>query len=289
MAEPAPVALEREARDLSARLPPLLVEARRVAATVAAGMHGRRRAGPGETFWQFRRYQPGDPVQAIDWRRSARSDPVYVRETEWSAAQAVWLWADSSPSMRWRSSRRLPEKGGRAALLALALAVLLDRGGERVALLGGGARPSAGRAMLTRLARELADPQPGGGVPAADVDRHAQLVLLGDFLAPPETLETALRRLAQGGARGHLVQVTDPAEESLPYNGRVRFAGLEGEGEMLASRVEDLRDDYVERLTAHRAALAELARRLGWTFAVHHTDQPAQAPLLALHALLSGR
>src|SRR5690606_20158419 len=133
----SPVALRRlRAEQLAATLPPLLVAAERVAATVQQGVHGRRRVGTGETFWQFRRYQAGDTPQRIDWRQSAKADPVFVREMEWAAAQSVWLWRDGSPSMRWRSREEWPEKRAQADLLTLALAVLLVRGGERVALMG---------------------------------------------------------------------------------------------------------------------------------------------------------
>lgn len=281
-------ALQHRAEDLASTLPPLLVRAERVAATVSQGVHGRRRVGPGDSFWQYRRYQSGDPASAIDWRQSARSDPLFVRETEWAAAQSVWLWRDASPSMAWRSVRALPEKRDRAALLLLALAALLVRGGERVALLGDDQGPGTGRAVLTRLAAAL---EKGGtaGLPAAQpLPRHAVVALIGDFLAPLDETETTLRRLAASGVRGHLLQVLDPAEESLPFEGRIRFAGLEGEGEVLVRRSEDLRGDYIARLQAHRDGLRELARRTGFTFALHHTDQPPQAALLALHGALSG-
>src|SRR2546426_695698 len=75
------------------------LEARRVAATVIHGLHGRRRAGTGENFWQFRRFVSGEPANRVDWRRSARDDHLYVREREWEAAHTVWIWPDRSPSM----------------------------------------------------------------------------------------------------------------------------------------------------------------------------------------------
>ena len=147
--------MRREAEQAAARLPPLLIAAERVAATIEQGVHGRRRVGQGETFWQFRRYQPGDPVQRIDWRQSAKRQHVYIRQNEWEAAESVWLWQDTSPSMQYRSAPELPEKSERAAVLTLALASLLIRGGERVALLGSGLPPSNGRAVLERFAAIL--------------------------------------------------------------------------------------------------------------------------------------
>lgn len=280
---------EGQAQALAARLPPLLVAAERVAATVAGGIHGRRRTGPGESFWQYRPTQPGDPATAIDWRQSARSDRLFTRETEWSAAQTVWLWRDPSASMDWRSSRELPTKRDRAELLALALAALLLRGGERVALLSGALGPTSGGGALTRLAIAMdGEAAPPGPLPAAaGLPRHAETVLLSDFLSPLRDIDAAVRAVAAAGAVGHLVQVLDPAEESLPFQGRVRFAGLEGEGETLVRRTEDVRGAYAARLAAHRDGLAAIARAAGWTFAVHHTDQPPQAALLALHSRLS--
>ena len=283
------IQLQFQAEALAARLPALLVEAERVASTVALGVHGRRRSGPGESFWQFRRYQSGDPAALIDWRQSARSDPLYVRETEWMAAQAVWLWSDGSASMRWRSSNALPEKRDRANLLALALAALLVRGGERVGLFGADRPPAMGRAVLTRLASELMAQEAGGGLPQAHLPGWAHLVLISDFLMPAESITAALAGWAGASVRGHLVHLLDPAEESLPYEGRTHFFGLEGEGDMLAPRAEMLREKYQAKLADHRAALLSAAQSWGWGFTTHRTDQPPEPALLALHQALEGR
>lgn len=279
--------LQHRAEQEAAALPPLLVAANRVAATVAQGVHGRRRVGQGETFWQFRQYQPGDSVTRIDWRESAKSQRLYVRETEWEAAQSVWLWRDGSPSMDYASTRDLPTKRARADLLTLALAALLLRGGERVALLGGGTAPSHGRAVLTRLALQLE----GGtesDLPAVEtLPRHAQLVLIGDLLASLDEIERMVARFAAMGLTGYLLQVLDPAEETLPFDGRVRFEGLEREEPLLISRVETLRDAYAERLARHRAGLNAIARAAGWNFATHRTDRAPHLALLALYTTLA--
>jgi uncharacterized protein (DUF58 family) len=279
--------LHHRAEALASTLPPLLVAAERVAATVVQGVHGRRRTGSGDSFWQFRRYQPGDSAMSIDWRQSAKSDPLFVRETEWAAAQSVWLWVDLSPSMHWRSRPDLPEKSERAALLGLALAALLVRGGERVGLLGEAEPPSAGRGVLPRLAAGLQGVAANDGPPDVPLPHHAHLILVSDFLFPVDALQRALRGWA--GIRGHLVHLLDPAEESLPFEGRTRFTGLEGEGEVLAPRAEALREDYVARLAAHRADLAGIAHAFGWSFAVHHTNDSPQAALFDLYSALVER
>ncbi|MGF1609031.1 MAG: DUF58 domain-containing protein [Kiloniellales bacterium] len=281
--------LQQRAEQLAATLPPLLVAAERVAATVAQGVHGRRRVGQGETFWQFRDYEPGDAPQLIDWHQSAKSDRVFVRELEWEAAQSVWIWRDISPSMAWQSSAAVPEKRERADLLALALAVLLVGAGEHVSLLGSGLRPATGRNALPKLATVMArHREAAANVPPIEpLPRHAQLVLMGDFLAPLEEIDRMVRDYMERGVRGHLLQVLDPAETDLPYQGRVRFEGLEGEAPWLLSRVESVRGDYHERLAAQQRGLEAITRVAGWSYARHRTDHPPQTALLALYAALS--
>jgi uncharacterized protein (DUF58 family) len=294
MAEAAPSRLHvrREAEFAAARMPPLMVAAERVAATVQQGVHGRRRVGMGDAFWQFRRYEPGDSIRKVDWRQSAKSDKLFVRETEWAAAQSVWLWPDPSPSMHWRSKRSLPEKRDRADLIALALSSLLVRAGERVAVLGTGERPISGKVALDRLTqRILLRPPPlgkAGDFPAFEpLPRYATLIFVGDLLAPLEETDRLVRRYAAAGVRGYLFHVLDPAEQSLPYAGRTRFEGLEQEGHLLVKRVETVRDEYREKMAEHQAGLAAIARAVGWHYTLHLTDQAPEAALLRLYVNLS--
>jgi len=277
----------RAAEALAARLPPLSVATSRVAADVATGAHGRRHVGPGEAFWQFRRREPGDPSTAIDWRRSARSEHLFVREREWETAQSVHIRRDASASMNWRSGFRVPTKRERADLLTLALAALLIRGGERVGLIGVDGPPARDAAGLERLAEELGRQLEPVVPEEHPLPRHARVVILGDFLAPIEAAAKSVAELTARGVRGHLVQIVDPAEETLPFEGRVEFQGVEGEGDVLVSRVGGVRDAYLRRFAAHREALREIARRSGWTFAAHRTDEPPRAALLDLWNVLS--
>jgi uncharacterized protein (DUF58 family) len=274
---------------LASTLPPLLVAAERVAATVAQGVHGRRRVGQGETFWQFRRYQPGDSTQAIDWRQSAKSQHLFVRQTEWEAAQSVWLWRDDSASMDYRSSALFPTKRERAEILLLALASLLARGGEHLALLGKGMVPAPGRASLRRMAASLERRcRKGSGLPAVEpLPRHGRLVLFGDFLVTLSELQATVTAYASQGIRGHLVQILDEAEETLPFSGRVLFEGVEDEKSVLFGRTEAIRDGYRAAFGQHRDGLEAVARTAGWTLAIHHTSQPPEPALLALFLTLA--
>ncbi|MRG70707.1 DUF58 domain-containing protein [Alphaproteobacteria bacterium HT1-32] len=283
--------LEGRAEVAAAGLPPLLVRADRVAHTVAQGVHGRRRVGTGETFWQFRQYQPGDTPASIDWRQSAKRDHVFVREYEWEAAQSIWLWRDASPSMSYSSGRDLPTKPDRAELLAVALAGLMVRAGERVARLDGNERPASGRLALIRLATGLTkQAETSTGIPArANLPRHARVVMFGDFLDPLEQTAAAVRGLSAQGVDGHLMQITDPVEDAWPFAGRVQFNGLEGEASQLVGRAETLRQAYRERLQQHRAGLQGICDSCGWSFGLHRTDHSPESALMALFVRLGQR
>ena len=78
-----------------------------------------------------------------------------------------------------------------------------------------------------------------------------------------------------------------PAEETLPFMGRVRFEGMEQEKSLLISRVENVREQYWARLAQHRAGLAAIARATGWSFGMHRTDRPPHSALLALYGALA--
>jgi uncharacterized protein (DUF58 family) len=283
--------LELSAHALAKRLPALLVEASRVAQTVTHGIHGRRRGGPGETFWQFRHYEINDSASSIDWRRSASSDHLFIREHEWEAAHTVHIWTDLSPSMMFRSHLARDLKADRALMLTFAIAELLIGGGERVGLVGEGL-PSANRDTVQKMAlsfiRKLsAGPQPTLP-PHPRMSRFSECLLFSDFLDPPAEIMKSLQHIAAQGVRGHLIQILDPAEETLPYQGRVEFQGIESNDRMLAVRAEDLRSGYAKRIAAQKDAVMALARRLKWSYLLHHTDRPAGETLLALHTYLSG-
>jgi uncharacterized protein (DUF58 family) len=283
-------ALGAQAEALAAPLPPLLVAAERLSSIVGLGVHGRRKAGVGETFWQFRRYAQGDASTAIDWRQSAKSQHLFVREREWEAAEAVWFWRDGTESMRFASERTLDSKCDRASLLALALASLLVRAGERIALLGGRGKPSGGRVALNRMALALAEPAASRDAvpPHPPIGRNAQLVWLSDFLAPLSEIESAMQKLAGAGLSGHLVHLIDPVEEDFPYNGRTRFEWRSAGQSEIFGRAESVREAYRNRFRAQAEGVSGHARRLGWSYLAHRTDRRPETALTALYAALGG-
>ena len=286
------LSLRARAETLGQALPPLLAAAEHLSATVILGEHGRRRAGMGDEFWQYRPAHAGDSARMIDWRRSGRADSHFVQEREWQAAQSVTLWVDTSRSMAFTGDKTRPAKSDRARLLALALAVLLLRGGERVGLAGDAAPPRSGRAQVDRLALALADEAGAdyGAPVASGMVAHGRAVFLSDFLGDLSGVEQAMSRASDKGVRGALVQVLDPAEESFPFDGRTIFESMGGTLRHETLRAGDLKARYLARLAERKDRLAALGRASGWHSLTHHTGESAQAALLWLYrAMERGR
>ncbi|SEW03198.1 Protein of unknown function DUF58 [Aliiroseovarius sediminilitoris] len=277
--------LRSRAEALAERLPPLLAHARHLAASVELGEHGRRKPGQGDAFWQFRPAQPGDPAHRIDWRRSARSDHHYVQEKEWQAAQSVLFWVNPSRSMDFASTSDLAKKGEVARLIAMALAVLLVRGGERVGLATSAAPTGRGELALSRMATALLTPQEAE---FTDLPARSRAVFLSDFLGDTASVTRAVTRAADRGVTGVLFQILDPVEEGFPFHGRMIFEDMSGRLEHDTTEAHDLRDRYLHRLAARKSELADLARRTGWQFHTHHSGEADSAALLWLFHAIEG-
>jgi uncharacterized protein (DUF58 family) len=276
-----------EGRSLAASMPRLILEARRIAASVIHGLHGRRRAGTGENFWQYRRFMSGEAATRVDWRRSARDDHLYVREQEWEAAHTIWIWPDRSASMVFASPLVRETKLDRALTLALALAEVLVEGGERVGI-PGLLRPTSSRNVVEKIAQAIVhDTGTRHSLPPAFAPSPlAEVVVLSDLWSPIGEVKQMIGQLSASGASGHIVQVVDPAEETFPYGGRIEFVEPEGAGSVTAGRAEMWRGDYQARVEQHRIAIRDETDRLGWSFIVHRTDKSASELLLKLHGQL---
>ena len=283
--------LRADAEAQAAALPALLARAEYLAGAVLLGDHGRRRAGMGDDFWQYRPAQPGDSRRLIDHRRSAMGDVEFVREREWQIAQSVMLWVDQGASMRFASSNALPTKADRARLLGLAVAILLVRGGERVGLTGTTLPPRRGNSQIMRLAEmfttdseeDYAPPEHRAMIPSA------RALFISDFMGDVSEVKLALTKAADRGVRGVLLHVLDPSEEEFPFKGRTIFESVGGTLNHETLKANDLRDRYLDRLASRKAELQALCEITGWQYGQHHTNLSAQSALLWLYgALASG-
>ena len=289
-------AQEQNVRDRAERLaqtlPPLILAAEHLVNAFDMGVHGRRRAGTGEDFWQFKQYGPDDSTTAIDWRQSAKREHVYIRQKEQETAETVWIWRDDAPTMDYRSDAAEQSKLARATLLSLALALSLSKSGEKFGLIGQMEKASTGPASFNRFTGRIAEMQSPSLFDLKTADRlsnKSTVVLMSDFLSEPEDIAEIVMHFVNLGCHGYLLHIADPAEVDLPFQGRTRFLSMQEGDSLTLGRVEAVKEHYQSLFDSHRTQIAKLAEKVSWDYSFHRTDAPASEAFAALYAALNIR
>jgi uncharacterized protein (DUF58 family) len=274
--------LRAEAEALARQLPDVSLQAA-AADLVHPGAAGRKRAGSGEQFWQYRRYAQTDAADRIDWRRSARGDEFFVRETELETARTILFWNDPHAGFDWAGDPGRETKADRARTIMLALGITLAKDGERIGMITGSRAPSLGKSAPDKLAEDLVATQSGDLAPPRS---QALTVIASDFYDGVDAWRARLAPLASTCRSGVLLAVSDPIEHEFPFVGRTRFSRPGTALDRLFGRAETVRDTYLEKLAAHEDQLQKLAVSMGWTLVRHRTDQTALRGAAALFAAL---
>ena len=270
------------AEKIAYKLPPLVVEAIRTAESMTFGAHGRRRVGPGDSFYQYRQYTAGESTHRIDWRASARSERTFIRENEWEAAQTLFFWSDSSPSMQWHSQATPYSKEERAKLICLSLAALLLKGHEQIADMDGHMSPSRDPGALFRLHDSLSQAPTGNVPPLMDLPRRSHIIAIGDFLMDAEQMASWIEQVSAQGVHLILVEIADPHEESFPYKGPQEFEGLEAEDPLKMGNANAVREAYLSKRQRLRQALQASANQAGARYYTHLTNDSVKSLLFKL-------
>jgi uncharacterized protein (DUF58 family) len=203
---------------------------RRLADSLSYGTDHSPFLGSGVEYVQSRPYESGDSVRSIDWKVTARTGRVFVKEYESPKRMPVYLMLDTSASMTISSTRH--SKYATALFLAGGIALAcLDRVSP-VGVVGVGSqglriRPSLSKTQimewLLRLRRFRYDEDTclGGriGEITPGLSHRVLMIVLSDLHDP--TSLTALKQLAQRHDCA-VLQLQDPAERDLKGAGFMR-------------------------------------------------------------------
>ncbi len=268
-------------------LKPLLARTAAFSNSATPGPHSKNRRGTGYSFWQFRDAEPGEALRHIDWRQSAKSDQLFVREKELESCNSIFFWPDNSLSMQFAGKSGSRSKADRARLIAIAAALLLTRSDERVGILGGSA-PISGRSRISQLIDDafMQSDKDYSSPPELPMPAGSHLVVLSDFLGPWDEIESSARRIAGLRVKATFIQVLDPAECSFPYAGRIQFRSVGGTARHETLKAEAMRDQYRARLRSRQAQLNELGTTYQWSNLVHQTHEAVPPVLLWLGNIL---
>lgn len=277
-----------EAQQISARLPEILLEAQKIASTVQTGMHGRRKQGLGDHFWQYRNYDPSaDSASRIDWRQSARSDHLYVREQEDERAQTAVIWLDPSAAMHYSSSSDHRTKYEYGFLLANVLGYQLTAAGERVEC---HIKQSDKVAVnhpkhMARFADILLRCP---NTPYFDHRPNQTVILISDFLNQDmDTLHKMVRGLVNMRADIHIVSIFDPAEEKFSFEGHIKFEDMQASDEFEIQDASALKQEYETRFLDHNKQVASLVKNKNKVMSVNTARPPVDVSMRLTQMLLS--
>ncbi len=248
----------KTAGKVSARLPEILLSAQKAAQVLLLGQHGRRRAGSGDHFWQYRTYDPlAGAASRIDWRRSAQGDNLYVREREEERPKTAVLWVDPSPSMHYSSApKKQVSKYEYAFTLACTLAYVLTESGERVTTTT--QNFSATHAKdVPRLAEMLLQDSVDNSF---DRLKNAQIFLFSDFLDTDIERLKGIQKICHARQNNlDVIVPIDPNEKTYPFNGHLRFEDMTASKSFETQNAKNLKTEYLDRLKKHHEAIKLIA------------------------------
>ena len=271
-----------KAEELSNKIPSLYVKADRIANTIWEGMHNRNKDGLGDNFWQFRKYEYGDPAHLIDWKKTAKSNETFIQEKELQTLQNFVIWRDTSKSMNFRSSESIDTKLYRANLFTLALTIILSKSGENIVLNGLKTELLKGSNAVNFVSNQINEKVTDSFKSSPNINEiknNSDVILIGDFLNNINETEKTIKELSNRGINGIIIQILDPAERFFPYKGRINFNGLEGEKNILIGKAESVRNDYKKAIKIHIEKLEKLTTSYSWKYILDNSDQDASISL----------
>ena len=279
-----------KAEKLTLNISNIIIKAHSIANSVWEGLHNRSKTGVGESFWQFRKYEYGDPANLIDWKKSAKSFDTYIQEKELETLQNMVIWRDTSQSMNFRSNKKLETKIDRANLLTLALTIILSKSGENIVLNGFNSKNLRGKEAINFVSDQIAEEQDNNFHSKPNINEiknNSEVILISDFLNDIKELEKTIKKLSSRGINGNLIHIFDPAEKIFPFKGRINFNGLEQEESILIGNAESIKNNYKKAITNHCNAVKNMAFSYSWKYYTETTDVAADISLLNICNTLS--
>ncbi|MEM7697735.1 MAG: DUF58 domain-containing protein [Verrucomicrobiota bacterium] len=254
--------------------------------------------GEGIDFEDFREYQPGDEVRAIDWNVTARMGQPFVKKFTEERELTVFVCVDISASGDYGSHG--PSKREVMAEIAALLAFSAMQNRDKVGLILFTddvelyLPPKKGTAHALRMIREILLYQPKGrgtritspvSVLQNAVRKRSLVFMLSDYLFEGDL--TGDLRIVSRKHDFIALQVTDPVERKLPAVGRVTLEDPEtGQQVEVNTGNARVRLAYNDQARRWQEELERTFTKLSIDHLTISTDEPY---LPALHAFFRKR
>lgn len=266
----------------------LLVFAKAVIDGYFSGKHKSADYGSSAEFAEHKAYNPGDQIDAIDWRVYARTRDVYVRRFQEETDMAVYLVADMSGSMAYQGKGD-ENKFQRVARIAASLAYLMVHQGDKVSLTLYNDKiekflpPAGTRRHLHEIisSLEFANRRQSSQTSLAEAlnecnalfKKKGRIVVLSDFFEDPQAVFNALGQYIHRGFEIILYQVVDQTELELPDVEIAAFVDAET-GEQIQVAPAEIRKAYTETMNNYMEELQDRSLDCGVKFTQLNTNAP---------------
>ena len=256
-----------------ARLMALPLHARQAMLGSVSGKHRSPVRGSSLEFAQYRKYVPGDDTRRLDWRTWGRSDRFYIKEFEADTNLRLCLLVDTSGSMAFgpAAATRLHL----ALQIAGTLAYLAAKQGDAVGLWSMAPTPleipaRRGAGHLGLVLDQMAKLRASGDTTllsslhdaAERIRQRALVVILSDFFAPPEELQSAIQHLRFRKHDVAAFHLLDRQEIDFDFEKPARFVDLEG-GESLLADPSLIARNYRNAVADYLRSIDSLVRNTG--------------------------
>ena len=271
----------------------LELRARVVIEGLWSGLHRSPYEGFSVEFTEYRQYAPGDDLRYLDWKVLARSNREYIKKFEDETNLRCLIVADTSRSMSFASSEVSKMAYARTLAATFAYFLLQQRDIVGLGLYDDGIqsfvpprwKPGHFKRMLallegkaegkeTNLAKTLEQ--------IATLNRKRSLIIiLSDFLSPVSDWEKQMAQLVAIGHDVRVVQILDPAEQSLDFGKAALWEDLET-GKTLYIDPPEAAAAYKAHFSEHQSILKYALEQYGVRYQISRTDNPLDFALLEL-------
>jgi uncharacterized protein (DUF58 family) len=252
---------------------------RKRVSTAYTGARRSVKVGRGISPVGYREYRKGDDFKFVDWKVYARTEKLYVREHEEERSLAVHLLLDASSSMAFG------DKFAFASKVAMGFAYMAIKENEKFSISKFGemlepGETKGGRRNLFRAMEDLDRTAPSGGT---DFKRTAEqfdltirstslVVVISDFLDDVESLVASIYKLSSHDLI--LIQILDPAEADLDFEGDLRFIDMESKESVMTRVTPKVKEEYIAKMNEHNRRIRETCNAVGADLFTYTTDTP---------------
>jgi len=282
------------------RVDRLELGSRQIVEGFMAGSHRSPYHGFSVEFAQHREYTMGDDLRHLDWKIYAKAGRYFIKQYEVETNYVAHILHDCSESMLYGSPRAtLPSKLEYANFLTAALSYLIVNQTDSVGVgifneeLVTNIEPKQSHAHIHRICHELENTQPlkktGVGkilnTFAERARRRGLILLVSDLLDKPDEILEGLNHMRFARHEILVFHIMDPYELEFPFDGLIKFEGLEGYEDVLC-QPRMLRKSYLEALNKHVLAVRTACERNNVDYVLINTAQPLE---VALQSYLQSR